>query len=166
MGSWGSTPRLPLLDYVGYSMTDKLSIRLEGLPKLQKKLGRIRAAELFKGIGQAVGEDIKSKAGVYPSEPAPANPNYRYVRGSGTMYVPTGYIRKTSERLGTRWSVSVRGFRTYIENLASYAVYVHGTFQTALHKRTGWKQLKAVAKGELPEIRKKIQRQLQRILRG
>ena len=147
-------------------MTDKLSIRLDGLEKLQKKLGRIRADELFKGIGQAAGESIKSKAGVYPGEPAPRNPLYKYIRGSGTMYVPTGSIRHTSERLGTRWSVSVRGLRTYIENLASCAVYVHGTFQTALHKRTGWKQLKEVAKGELPEIRWKIQRYLQRILRG
>ena len=166
MGVPASSSELPMLDNAGDSMTDTLSIHLEGLGKLQKKLGKVNAAEMFKGIGQAVGEDIKSKAAVYPSEPSPANPKYKYVRGSGTQYVPTGTIRHTSERLGTRWSVSVKGFRTYIENLASYAGYVHGTFQAAMHKRTGWKQLNEVAKGELPAIRKKVQRQLQRILRG
>lgn len=141
-------------------------MRLEGMPKLLKKLGRIEAESMFRGIGQAVGEDIKSKAGVYPPQPPPKNPLYQYIRGTGTMYVPTGSIRRTSENLRLKWQVNVRGFKTYIENIASYAVYVHGEFQAAMHKVTGWKQLKEVAKDELPEIRRKVQRQLQRILRG
>jgi hypothetical protein len=66
----------------------------------------------------------------YPP-PRPARPNgYRYVR---------------TRRLYKGWRYSARktsgGFIGTIYNEASYATFVQGPYQTAMHRKWGWKKL-------------------------
>lgn len=139
-------------------------IRIEGIEKLQNKLGRLKAENIARHALKAGAEEIKDEAGRYPPEPTPRNPDYKYIRGLGTQYVPTGRVQKTSQNLKNRWSILAKRTKVVIMNVATYAQYVIGEFQTDLHKSTGWKQLNEVAKEHLPIVAEKLSKQVERIL--
>ena len=137
-------------------------VKIEGLDKLVKKLGQIEADKVTRQALRKAGKNIIHEASEYPTQPAPKNPKYRYIRGSGTMYVPTGRIQKTSEVLGKKWYIKGEPRKVTVGNRASYAPYVQGEEQASLHKRTGWKRLDKTAEEQLPDIVKEIQQEIER----
>ena len=151
-----------------------IEMKVEGLQELERTLGKLNGREVFRDFLKIGAEEIRSKAGEYPSETT-ANiekPHGAwYERGSGTKYRRLdGSVNAygNSQNLGKRWHIkSVGGSnpRAEIYNIASYAPYVHGVDQAWYHERTGWKRLEKVAEEELPKIVKKIRAQIDKLLR-
>lgn len=143
-------------------MADKISLRLEGSKRIQRKLDRIADHEM-RDVLEAGVEELKDTIGKYPSQPEPQNPDYRYRRGQGTEYVPTGRINKTSENLRHGFEIQSSSTRAILKNVASYASYVIGELQTALHKATGWNKASDVAQDKADDLARKILNELTRI---
>lgn len=138
-------------------MTDApITIRLEGLPELERKLGKLKAGEYKRGILGAAGADIRNYLVWYPpSGPGnkPGGPGSRwYERGYGTRWqTKAGQVhgRRTSERLGSKWAVKVEssGDRAVIGNNASYAPIVQDEDeQPAFHTARGWRTVQGAVR--------------------
>lgn len=144
-------------------------IEVEGLDELRRKLGNIKVNKITKQALSTAGLEILSDVRPYPTQPAPKNPNYQYLRGTGTMYVPTGRIQKTSEDMRSKWYIKTRPKQVSIGNLTKYAKWVHGDNrgenQARIHTRTGWKVLVKTGEQKLPEITRAIQREIDRAWR-
>ncbi len=146
-----------------------LKIEIKGLDKFMKAMDRF-PKKVMKNLGAAGKEAADSvilpTEGMqnYPPETA-ANlpPAPYYVRGRGTQTASGNY--GNSERLGTKWNVTRRGFQTSISNPASYARWVHGEEQAAAMGAIGWKKLYDTAKKKLSRIQKVYQAWVDKTLR-
>ena len=148
----------------------ELEIDSEQLADLLRSLDELDMKHMVEPVLKAVGESVIAKVRPYPPETIanwPSNPaGHWYERGFGTKYA-SGIGYQTSERLGDKWIYQlIYGPGVKIINAATYAGYVHGEEQAAFHKERGWKQLLKTAVDELPEILRKIERQIDRIWRG
>ena len=133
-----------------------LEIELNGLDELNaamEKFPRTVAKNLGAAGKEAADDVILPTEGLrnYPPETA-ANkpPTPYYIRGVGTQTQSSNYLN--SERLGTKWDVTRRGYETRISNPASYARYVHGEEQAGAMAEIGWVKLWDTAKKKLKEI--------------
>jgi hypothetical protein len=116
-------------------------IEIKGLEEVVKRLGTdLRPA--LKKAALAIGEQVRGKIAVYPTQPAPVNPDRWYQRGYGSKWRrKDGSVRgrATSEQLGQRWATRAKGWGAVVGNPASYAPVVQSEEkQAAIHKRTGW----------------------------
>lgn len=148
----------------------EMEIDDEQLTDLLRSLDELQMERLLWPIMQVIGESVIAKVRPYPSETmanSPTNPQgHWYERGYGTKFA-SGRGYQTSERLGDRWWYQlIYGPGVKIGNAATYAGWVHGEEQAAFHKERGWKRLLKTAIDELPEIVRKIERQIDRIWRS
>ena len=76
--------------------------------------------------------------------------------------------KKTSERLGTRWSHKIdrANLTGTISNNASYAEYVQGVRQARFHRRRGWQTGDMVFKKHGTRLVRIIQVEMDRDLKG
>ena len=146
-----------------------LEVELKGLDKLNRAMKKFpkTVAKNLGAAGKESAEDIVlSTEGLrnYPPETA-ANkpPTPYYIRGVGTQTQSSNYLN--SERLGTRWNVTRRGFQTSVSNPASYARYVHGEEQAGAMADIGWKKLYDTAKKKIKQITKVYQAWVAKTLR-
>lgn len=146
-------------------MADRMSLRLEGVDELQRKLGTLVTARVLRESLRSAGETIKTEASQYPPETAANRPPYPYYqRGLGT-WTSRARVRKVSENLSKQWRVKVSGAKSVtISNKASYAEFVHGVKQALFHRQRGWKRLKPTAKRLMPKIRLALVKQWRRII--
>ena len=123
-------------------------IVLEGLKETVEKL-RAFPAELksaLKSGGEEASNEVLDTEGLRnypPSTAANQPPTPYYIRGRGTQYA--GGNRGESERYGTQWNVTTRGYTTTIGNRTSYAPFVGGDKQPQHMADKGWRKLFAVA---------------------
>lgn len=143
-------------------------LNIKGMPELLRKLGKVKAAPWLREMLRVSALVIENKVARYPPAPVPKHPNRWYERGLGSHYRrKDGGIStyKTSEMLGRMWYATVSGFSAKVGNRAGYAPWVQGRdTQTAQHKQTGWVTLEDVAEQELPELEKRIQHEVDRLL--
>jgi len=153
-------------------MSDGLQVELVGVDKLINNLDRF-AEQIGKGMGDAgkkIGSLIIRQPGLrsYPPEGIQNGPGRMTLEGKGTPYVrmvPMGWYergygwvsangdrgRRTSQRLGTKWTVEPSPFQVVIGNTADYAPYVHGEEQSRRMAGYGWRKLVDVAREQLSE---------------
>lgn len=93
---------------------------------------------------QRVGKGFQEFVRRYPP-PRPLRPGQRayWKRGLGWVYLNSqGAVVRVdpiSEKLGTRWEMTVFPLRVVVSNNASYSGYVHlHRYQLPLHATTGW----------------------------
>lgn len=138
-------------------MTDRITVK--GLNQVLAKINRIKSPAVRKRVLSAGAFQAQELIAVYPKSTianSPANPTGRwYERGFGTR-TATGKAYATSETLGRRWTTRVTANQAVVGNNASYARFVQGDKQAALHKRRGWVSTRDVA--EKPENVRKIVR--------
>jgi len=105
-------------------MAKSVSIRIEGVDKLVKKLGVAGSKKVLKKPMQQSLRILESDIADYPDKPA------------GSTYDRTGI-------LGKKWTVKTtnvaNGIRGVVGNRTDYAPWVQShLFQTRAHRRTGW----------------------------
>ena len=155
-------------------MTDSpITITIQGLPDLERKLGKLQASAYKRGILAAAGSDIRDYLVKYPPTGpgnSPGGPGSRwYERGYGPRWqTKGGDIRgsHTSERLGSKWAVKVEasGDRAVIGNNASYAQLVQDEEeQPAFHKARGWRTVQGAVREKGLEIIDKVRRAIQEL---
>ena len=133
-----------------------LEVEIKGIDELNRAMRKFPRT-VIKNLGAAGKESaddvILPTSGLrnYPQHTA-ANlpPTPYYIRGRGTQTASGN--RGESERLGTKWNVTRRGYETRISNPASYARYVHGEEQAGAMAEIGWLKLWDTAKKKLKEI--------------
>jgi lipoprotein-anchoring transpeptidase ErfK/SrfK len=138
-------------------------VNIEGIEKLNKKLGRITAAKTLLPVLQKQSDKIVARAKQYPG--APANSTYR-----------------RTNRLRNSWNVRThqkqRNLSAIISNTASrkgirYGIYVMGpkngprpgTRQAWMHNNR-WATLEGIYKQRKKEIVKALQLEVDRKLKG
>ena len=123
-------------------------IVLEGLKETVAKLGAF-PAELKRALtagGEEASNEILDTEGLRnypPSTAANRPPTPYYIRGKGTQYGNSN--SGSSERYGTQWHVTTRGYTTTIGNRASYGQFVGGDKQPQHMADKGWRKLFDVA---------------------
>ena len=133
-----------------------LEVEIKGLDKLKRamqKFPRTVAKNMGAAGKEAADDVILSTEGLrnYPPETtANLPPTPYYIRGRGTQTASGNY--GNSERLGTKWNVTRRGYETRVSNPASYARWVHGEEQAGAMAEIGWVKLWDTAKKKLKEI--------------
>jgi hypothetical protein len=141
-------------------VADGLSIQVEGLDKLMKKINAVEGGKYVTHALTAGGERVKNKAGKYPPAGDWNNPSARnwYERGFGSHWrTKDGAIHgaKTSKNLKDHWYVKPDQYTVTVGNPVPYAIYVHGdNKQPKFHKDHGWKKLGETAKQQADEILK------------
>jgi hypothetical protein len=137
-----------------------LSLKIEGIDKLVAKLNVIEAAKYLRPFMSAAVAEIKDGVAVYPPATDANNSMARrwYERGYGPRWQRRdGSVggRRTSERLGTRWTTKVTngGLTGEVGNNASYARYVQDRVKQAwFHRRTGWVTAQDVLEERGPRV--------------
>lgn len=140
-------------------------VKVEGAEELIAKLAELKGVStslIWDGIGQDITQEVRP----YPG-PAPAKDGRWYQRGYGPRWKRKdgstgGY--KTSEQLGQQWRQQVAADSVTIENLASYAPFVHGKEQAGFHGDRGWRKLTETAREMIPRIVAGIEAQIRRII--
>lgn len=144
----------------------EMEINDKQLQDLLRSLDDLGMERLLQPILKLIGESVIAEVRSYPPDTianSPLNPRgHWYERGYGTKFA-SGRGYQTSERLGDKWWYKLIYGGVKIGNAATYAGWVHGEEQAAFHKERGWKQLLKTAVDELPEIIRKIGRQIDRI---
>jgi len=174
----GSVPGvgLPLTRAVGAGLTMNLwrwllaeGIRIEGLPPLQKILKEVGSLRPVKrGLGKGA-VHLKGKIAKYPTQLSPVNPKWRYDRGIGSVYVPTGRVYRTSETHGRKWTVraGAGGLEWTIGNNTSYGPFLQDKDdQTRRHKVAGWQTTEDVIDQEVHTVNRKVKEEVDRALEG
>jgi hypothetical protein len=132
------------------------------LRRLNMALRRLGEGDLLAPQLKMIGGDVMRIASKYP--PAlPFNPNgWWWERGWG-WWAYGEKQAKTSDDLASKWYV--KAFPSYAEigNLASYAGWVHGDAQRAVHQRTGWLKLYDVALDNMPKLIEKAKANIRAI---
>jgi hypothetical protein len=142
----------------------EIRMDVEGLKELQAALKQVPGdvAQALVAAGREAAMEITNTEGLRkypPAGPGNSPPTPFYVRGQGTQYA--GYLKKTSERLGTQFYVDQpQTYVTEVSNRASYAHYVVGDDQAAHMAAIGWRKLYDVA------VEKNDQGTLSRIYQG
>lgn len=143
-------------------------IQIKGIDKLQKKLSKVQAKEVFKEIFPIILEEMQDEAGEYPPATSANRPRPGgwYERGQGRVF-SSGRVIRSSETLGKKWYTKtlVSKMQAKIGNKASYAKYVHGDDQAKFHGARGWKKLIKVVKSYKKEIEKLLKRAVDRRLK-
>ena len=132
-----------------------ITIKIEGLEELHKRLNPTRFAEASKiAIGKAATEVVIA-AKPYPTEgpwnqPGPY-PKRWYQRMYGARWArKDGSVggSQTSEKMQQKWVTQVvDSFTAIVRNLASYAPWVKGKEQAGFHADHGWTKLQDDADG-------------------
>ena len=142
-----------------------VSMRLEGLDKLEKKLGRLATARLLLPALDKGAKLVHQEAATYPPQPKP--------RGGGKPYRRTGLF---GDSFSARSYQRQRDLYTKIQNTAArrgrpYGVYVmgpktgsRGRRQAWMHKGV-WPTLEGVAKKKAGEVAGLMQAKIDQILR-
>jgi len=122
-----------------------VTIRLEGLDDLQRKLGA-NFSPLMRAATTGIAADIQKEIAPYPPATLANSPTQKrwYERGYGTKYrrLDGGITgRKTSQALGRSWGIKSSGsIGAELGSRATYSPYVHSDkLQADFHKRRGWK---------------------------
>jgi hypothetical protein len=125
-------------------MPGPVTVRLEGLDELQRKLGA-DFRPVMRGATKAIAAEIQGKVAPYPPATEANSPARQrwYERGYGPKRrMRDGRIKgyKTSEILRDAWTIVNYGdIGAKAGNKASYAAFVHDDAKQApFHKRRGW----------------------------
>ena len=116
------------------------AIHITGIEDKIAALGRAPTGIMAEIAGQMTGalSGLRDDMATYPAQPTPANQKYLYVRGRGTMYVPTQKIYKnTSQQFGKQVTLNVTQPAAgqvvgTINAGATYSGYVRGTMEPGL----------------------------------
>ena len=128
-----------------------ISIKVKGLEALSRKLRALAQGKYLDKVVAASKARLMRRLAQYPPK-SPANrprpaPGRWYERGWGARSA-AGRGRRTSQNLGRSWLAQKRGQGFLIRNTASYAPYVMGRKQRALHRRRGWQPAHTLLAGE------------------
>ena len=138
-------------------MADEVSIKIEGIEEVVKKLGRATATSTISPAIKAATLHLKGTIAIYPPSTvanSPSQPRW-YERGYGPRWrLAGGGIggRKTSENLGRKWTTRTQGLSGMVGNNVSYAPFVQGLRQARFHKRHGWRNTAQVAEEQQAKI--------------
>lgn len=156
----------------------EVPVTIVGLDKVIDQIDSIKQLEQAAGLMLAIGQHVKGKVDQYPPATEANSPrsfvsggkNTWYERGYGPKWArKDGSIggRKTSETLGRKWTISMRGGdEVVVGNNVSYGIYVQDEDNQAdFHKRRGWKTAQQVAKEEEPTITRFIEDYLEKLLK-
>jgi hypothetical protein len=150
-------------------MANDIRIKVEGLDKLKKAFDQFpQEIQLtIQAAGEEAAKEVLKTEGLQKYPPATAAnlpPPPYYIRGEGMMY--KWGLKKTSEKLGTKWYVKPgeSGWKVEIGNPASYAPQVVGNEQQAKFARIGWRKLFDVATEKLPKITEIYQKWVNRLI--
>lgn len=137
----------------------KMTVTVEGLQEAIKTMqGAKRDIPAVLEVAMTgVTLDLKKELQHYPDQAAPRNPKYLYKRGEGTLYVPTGHMRATSQNYGRSTTSNVAREGTsvvgYVNSKASYSIYLRGDLDGKgpawMHKDT-WEPVSAILERKLP----------------
>tara|TARA_Y100000310_G_scaffold61430_1_gene56703 strand:- start:2291 stop:2716 length:426 start_codon:yes stop_codon:yes gene_type:complete len=141
-------------------------MRLEGLNKLEKKLGRLATARLLLPALDKGAKLIYQEAAKYPPQPKP--------RGGGKPYRRTGLF---GESFSARSYQRQRDLYSVVKNTAArkgrlYGIYVMGPKTGSKGKRQAWMHkgvwptLQYVADKNAGEVAGLMQAKIDRILKG
>ncbi|NLS80049.1 MAG: hypothetical protein GXY76_22645 [Chloroflexi bacterium] len=134
-------------------MSEVFEARLDGWEQVGRLLGRDGLERWALAVLKRLAEEIKAQATPYPPEgpwnaPGPY-PARWYQRHFGPRWARAdGSVggSNTSEQLQKQWLVEQRGAaQVVVANRASYAPWVMGEEQAALHAAHGWRKLKDIA---------------------
>lgn len=146
-------------------MPDNVDVRIEGLDRVLKKLGRLGPKVYKPAIAEGAAH-IKSVIAEYPprqlgrKQPPKTMKQRIFLINAikeGRIEVPYRRGRSPgSEAMGRRWTIQFRddGKTAVVGNNASYVERVHDSDkQSAFHKDGGWKTDRQVADGEAQEVK-------------
>lgn len=139
------------------------SITVEGFPEMMRALELIEDGKYIQPILKSIGETVKKKAKKYPPKSAANFPPAPYYKRSVGTVRADGTDDRSSQRLGDQWYVTPGQWAVLIGNPVTYAPYVHGPEQVAIHGQRGWQQLLPTAEAELPEIMNQMWSRINRI---
>ena len=155
-------------------MPGEVTVEIEGLDELIKKLEKLgRLDKVHSAIKQG-GVYLKGLMTKYPAETAanrPAGPGSSwYERSKGGFYWRVRDNNKvqtsSSERLDTGWAIKYdkARYEAQIGTNVSYAKYVEGPkgTQAKALKRIGWKGIDVVSKEETPRIQEMVYQAIKR----
>ena len=132
-----------------------MSVKIEGLDAIFKKLDSLGKPEVFKRPMRLSAERVQDRIAKYPAETAANLPGgYSwYVRGYGTR-TRTGRGYPTSEDLGPSWTVKYSNGhrRAEIGNNASYGPFVQDKARQARWHKGRWHTIQDVVKKETSAI--------------
>lgn len=159
-------------------MPNEIDIRVEGLDRVLKKLGRLGPAVYRPAIAEGAAH-IKSVIAVYPPRQLGRKQPPKTLRqrlfliwafATGVLDFPYRRGRSPgSEALGRRWTIQFRdnGKTAVVGNNASYARYMHDPAdQSYFHKEGGWKTSRQVADEEAREVYEIMIKHIQQWKRG
>lgn len=144
-------------------MPESLSLRIDGLDELIKKMQSVEDGKYVKKALTAGGERVKDQAGKYPRAGKANSDSERrwYERNYGPKWRNAdGSVkgRNTSEMLGKKWYVKPDQYSVAVGNPVSYAQYVHGDNKQAKNMGDkGWRKLGETAKRLSDDIVKDVQ---------
>lgn len=143
------------------------NVEIRGLNRTVRKLQRVgNNRVLVRPMTQSVSHAQNVISQYPPSSEANVPPAPYYKRGIGTV-LASGAVRRTSERLGSRWQTRVLrgGLRGIVENATSYVLWVHDKIkQASFHRRRGWKTDEEVIEQESRTILGFFQAAYRRVL--
>ena len=138
-----------------------VTMEIEGMEELIKKLEELgKMSKVHAGM-QGAGRYIKGLMTVYPDETAANQPGSGswYQRGWGVRYAGGGG-KQTSEQLDKKWTSKYNKskFEAVIGNNASYARFVQGPKDTQAKAmaKIGWKSIDTVAKEETKRVQEYV----------
>lgn len=139
----------------------RILLESEGLKEAIAKMESAQTAvpnEIRLAMYEAL-EPVKNDTVTYPAQPPPRNPKYIYVRGSGTQYVPTGHMQRTSEKYDKSQTITVEKNGNDVEGTlnsgASYWRWLRGDmdgYEGAWMHKGVWKPIKAIWESHVPRI--------------
>lgn len=147
------------------------NIRIEGIDRLLKKLGRMGSAVYKPAIAEAA-THIKSVLEVYPprrygKQPFKTARQRAYVMwalNEGLIEIPYRRgLSPGSQALGRRWTIEFRdnGKTAIVGNNVRYGPLVQGAdTQSRYHQLTGWKTDRQVATEEAPAVKEILARHI------
>lgn len=125
-------------------MTTFINIRIDGVERLEKRLGQIVARNVLNRSALAAAKHVKGKIARYPPQAAPTNPNSWYQRGYGPRWRRAdGTIggKKTSENMGKQWTIDIDRAvsRATVGNKVTYVRWVQDKERQApIHEKNNW----------------------------
>jgi len=147
-------------------------MKLEGLDKLERKLGPLRAGKHWKQLLESGGDMLRDYINVYPplsNANTKQGPGGRwYERGYGPRWArKDGSVggMKTSEDLRHSWAVSANSKRAIVGTNVSYAKAVQSAeHQAPFHAKRGWPTDQEAIDKMRPKILDMVRREINRIL--
>lgn len=135
----------------------ELKVSVKGDKDIAEKVKRFFsiAPKHAQSAGREAMSEVLDSPGIrrYPtSTDANSPPTPYYVRGVGMQY--KSYNDGRSERYGSSWSISQRGYSTVADNSASYSGYLTDEKDQASHMaRIGWRKFVDVGNEKIDKIK-------------